>query len=127
MAATRVVIGVDEKYPYSKIVKYAGFVFIKSQIGVDDSGVTPSDTREQTRLALEHIGHALQLAGTDVAKLVKINVYLADIDSCFDQMDEAYESFFLERGVEKRPARTSVGVPLSWPELDVQIDAIAVE
>jgi 2-iminobutanoate/2-iminopropanoate deaminase len=124
---TRVAIGVDETYPYSKVVKCAGFVYVKSQVGIDSAGVTPDDTKAQTRLALEHIEHALKLAGTDVAQLVKINVYMADIDARFAGMNEAYDAFFDERGVSEPPARTTVGVPLSWPELHVQMDAVAVE
>ena len=126
--ATRIAIGVDKENPYSKIIKCDGFVYIKSHIGTDpDTGETPDDTREQTRLALEHLEHALEAAGSEVAKLVKINVYMADIDAGFDAMNEAYDEFFRKQGVDGPPARTTVGSALSWPELHVQMDAIAVE
>jgi 2-iminobutanoate/2-iminopropanoate deaminase len=123
----RVVIGVDETYPYSKVVKCGGFVYVKSQVGIDASDVIPDDTKEQTRLALEHIEHALELAGTGVGELLKINVYMQGIDDRFASMNEAYDAFFDERGVTEPPARTTVGVPLSWPELHIQMDAVAAE
>jgi enamine deaminase RidA (YjgF/YER057c/UK114 family) len=125
--ATRIALGVDEKEPYSKLVKYDGFVWIKSQIGTDDTGALPDDTAQQSRLALEHIEHALELAGTEAGKLVKINVYLADVDADYDAMNEVYDAFMRERGVTEPPARTTVGAPLSWPEIRVQMDAVAVE
>jgi 2-iminobutanoate/2-iminopropanoate deaminase len=124
---TRVAIGVDDTYPYSKVVKCGGFVYVKSQVGIDAADVIPDDTKEQTRLALEHVEHALELAGTGVAQLLKINVYMQDIDSRFGHMNEAYDAFFDERGVTEPPARTTVGVPLSWPELHIQMDAVAAE
>jgi 2-iminobutanoate/2-iminopropanoate deaminase len=126
--ATRIALQVDKEMPYSKIIKYDGFVWIKSHIGTDfETGATPDDTKEQTRLTLEHLEHALETAGSEVAKLVKINVYMSDIDAGFDEMNEAYDAFFRERGVTEPPARTTVGVPLSWPQLRVQMDALAVE
>ncbi len=126
--AERIAIGVDEKEPYSKAIKAGGFVHVKSQIGTEpDTGDIPSDIADQTRLALGNIVRALQAAGTDAASLIKIHVYLSDIDADFDAMHAAYLGFFDELGVREGPARTTVGVPLSWPELRVQIDAVAAE
>jgi 2-iminobutanoate/2-iminopropanoate deaminase len=126
--ASRIAIGVDKEYPYSKLIKAGGFVHIKSQIGIDPATEKiPDDIREQTRLTLEHLEHALELAGSKIEDLVKINVYLSSIDRDFDDMHEAYLEFFDDRGVVEQPARTTVGVPLSWPELRVQMDALAVE
>jgi 2-iminobutanoate/2-iminopropanoate deaminase len=126
--ASRIAIGVDKEYPYSKIIKAGGFVHIKSQIGVDPAtDAIPDDIREQTRLTLEHLEHAVELAGSQIQDLIKINVYLSNIDQDFDEMHEAYLEFFADRDVIEQPARTTVGVPLSWPELRVQMDALAVE
>ena len=126
--AERIAIGVDEKEPYSKAIKAGGFVHVKSQIGTDPaSGEIADGIAEQTRLTLGNIVKALEAAGTDAASLIKIHVYLADIDADFDDMHAAYLGFFDELGIVEGPARTTVGVPLSWPELRVQIDAVAAE
>jgi 2-iminobutanoate/2-iminopropanoate deaminase len=125
---SRIAIGVDEEYPYSKVIKAGGFIHIKSHVGIDPATEEiPDDIREQTRLTLEHLEHALDSAGGQIENLAKINVYLSNIDRDFDDMHEAYLEFFADRGLVEQPARTTVGVPLSWPELRVQMDALAVE
>ena len=125
--ALRIAIGVDEEYPYSKIIKAGGFVNIKSHVGIDPATEEiPDDIRQQTRLTLEHLEKALKAADVTVHDLVRINVYLSKIDDDFDEMNETYLAFFAERDVVEVPARTTVGVPLSWPELRVQMDALAV-
>jgi 2-iminobutanoate/2-iminopropanoate deaminase len=123
----RIAIGVDETEPYSKAIRAGGFVHVKSQIGTDpDTKQIPADVGNQTRLTLANIAKALDAAGSSAAALVKLNVYLAHIDDDFDAMGEAYDAFFREREIVETPARTTVGVPLSWPQLRVQIDAVAV-
>jgi 2-iminobutanoate/2-iminopropanoate deaminase len=123
----RIAIGVDPEYPYSKVIKAGGFVNVKSHVGIDPATeAIPDDTREQTRLTLEHVEKALKSAGATVNDLVKVNVFLSNIDRDFDHMHEAYLAFFDARKVSEPPARTTVGVPLSWPELRVQMDAVAV-
>ncbi len=123
---TRELIGIDPVEPYSKVVKAGGLVFVKSQIGRDDDGEYPKDVKEQTKNTLAHLDHALEMAGTSIHHAVKLNVYLANIDDDFDGMNAGCREFFAERGVEDTPARTTIGVPLSWPQILVQMDIIAV-
>lgn len=124
----REAIGVDEVYPYSKVIKADGFIYIKSHVGLDpESEEVVSGIEEQTRLTLDWLSHALEDAGGVLSNLVKINVYLADIDNDFDGMNETYNKYMSDAGIESPPARTTVGVPLSWSDLRVQMDAIAVE
>jgi 2-iminobutanoate/2-iminopropanoate deaminase len=126
--ALRIAIGVDQEYPYSKIIKAGGFIHVKSHVGIDpETEEIPDGIREQTRLTLEHLEKALKSADAGVDDLVKVNVYLSSIDEDFDAMNEAYLEFFASRNVTQPPARTTVGVPLSWPELRVQMDALAAE
>jgi 2-iminobutanoate/2-iminopropanoate deaminase len=123
----RTAIGVDAKEPYSKAIRAGGFVHVKSQIGWDPETQQIADgIGEQTRLALGNIAKALDAAGATVAGLVKVNVYLAHIDEDFEGMGEAYAAFFQEHAIVETPARTTVGVPLSWPELRIQVDAVAL-
>jgi 2-iminobutanoate/2-iminopropanoate deaminase len=124
--AERTAIGVDEKEPYSKAIRAGGLVHVKSQIGTDpETGEIVKGIADQTRFTLGNIEKALKASGTTVENLAKINVYLSDIDRDFDGMHEAYLAWFAEREIAEVPARTTVGVPLSWPELLVQIDAVA--
>jgi 2-iminobutanoate/2-iminopropanoate deaminase len=124
----REAIGVDEVYPYSKVIKANGFIYIKSHVGIDfESEEVVSGIEDQTRLTLDWLNHALEAAGGVLSNLVKVNVYLANIDEDFDAMHETYNKYMSDAGIDRPPARTTVGVPLSWPELRVQMDAIAVE
>jgi 2-iminobutanoate/2-iminopropanoate deaminase len=123
---TREVLGIDPVESYSKIVKAGGLVYVKSQIGRDEDGGLPEDIEAQTRNTLEHLAHALEIAGSDIARAVKLQVYLADIDSHFAGMNAACRAFFADRGITEPPARTTIGTPLSWPELLVQMDIVAV-
>lgn len=125
MTSTRKAIGVDVVEPYSKMICTDELVYVKSQIGGDANGDYPADAGAQTRNTLEHLEHALEMAGTSLAEAVKISVYLSNIDRDFDAMDAAYLDFFAERGVRQLPARTTVGAALSWPQLLVQMDLIA--
>jgi enamine deaminase RidA (YjgF/YER057c/UK114 family) len=52
---------------------------------------------------------------------------MSDIDSDFDGMNAAYDDYMSAAGLDQPPARTTVGVPLSWAGLRVQMDALAVE
>jgi enamine deaminase RidA (YjgF/YER057c/UK114 family) len=118
---------VDPAEPYSKVIKAGGLVFVKSQIGTDSAGKCPSDIAAQTRNTLENLEHALDLAGSTLANALKVNVYLSHIDRDFEGMDESYLRVFAEKGIVERPARTAIGTPLSWPQLLVQMDLLAVE
>lgn len=125
MTLTRRAIGVDAVEPYSKIICTDELVYVKSQIGYDANGEYPPEAGAQTRNTLEHLEHALEMAGTSLGEAVKVSVYLSNIDRDFDAMDSAYLDFFAERAVLQLPARTTVGAALSWPNLLVQMDLIA--
>jgi 2-iminobutanoate/2-iminopropanoate deaminase len=125
--ATREALGIDPVEPYSKIIKAGGLVYVKSHVGYDlVTGDYPEDIATQTRNALLHLEKALHTAGAEAGDIVKISVYLSRIDDDFDSMDRAYNEWFAGRGVTEMPVRTTIGSPLSWPQLLVQMDMIAV-
>jgi 2-iminobutanoate/2-iminopropanoate deaminase len=109
----------------TRAVKARGWLFASGSIGADPrTGEVPSELATQTTLALESLGGLLESAGSAVGRIVKVNVYLSDIQADFDRMDEAYKAFFQARGVEDPPARTTVGATLPWAK--VEIDLIAL-
>jgi len=125
--ATREAIGIDKVEPYSKVIKAGGFIFVKSHIGYDyETGEYPPDIGGQTTNTLDHLERALQSAGSSIGAAVRVAVFLADIDRDFDGMNVAFRAYFDERGVVEQPSRTTIGVPLSWPQILVQMDLIAV-
>jgi 2-iminobutanoate/2-iminopropanoate deaminase len=125
--STRQAVGVDDVEPYSKVIKAGGFVFVKSHVGYSlDTGEYPADVETQTRYTLDHLVAALAKANGRLEDAMKVSVFLSDIDNDFDGMDSAYAAYFAERGITELPARTTIGVPLSWPQLLVQMDLLAV-
>lgn len=124
----REALGVDAEYPYSKVIKADGFIYIKSHVGIDpETEKIPAGIAEQTRLTLDWLRHALEDAGGSVGNLVRISIYMSHIEDEFETMDSAYGEYMAAAGIQRPPARTTIGTDLSWPELRIQMDAIAVE
>lgn len=102
---------------YSEAVSYGDFVFISGH-GV----ATPAgDVRVQTTKVLDTIQAALENAGSSMEKVVKCNVYLADIND-YAAMNEVYRGRF---GPEP-PVRTTVAIAaIPLKDCLVEIDVIA--
>ena len=101
---------------YSEAVSYNGFVFVSGN-GVNDvQGVTA-----QTTKVLDNIKGALENAGSSMEKVVKCNVYLANIDD-YAAMNEAYRGRF----GNQPPVRTTVAVAaIPLKGCLVEIDVVA--
>ena len=108
------------KGPYSPAIVADGFVFVAGQAAINPktNEFELGDIRSETRLTLENIRTILQAAGSSMAEVVRVGVFLADIKD-FDAMNEVYKEFF----PEDQPARTTVGVQL--PKIKVEIDCVA--
>jgi 2-iminobutanoate/2-iminopropanoate deaminase len=103
-----------------------GLVFTTGQIGLDpDTGELPPDVETQTKFTLLKLTGVLEQAGTDVSKLIKVNVFLDDIDGEFELMNGAYDEFFRDRGITEPPARTTVGARLPWSKVEMDMVALA--
>ena len=105
-------------------VKANGFVFTTGNIGYDpDTGELPADVERRTRFALMTLRRFQ--AGTDLSKVIKVNVYLTDIDGEFERMNSAYDDYFRERGITEPPARTTVGARPTWSKVEMDMVALA--
>lgn len=78
-----------------------GWIILSGQTGQDAGG----GIAEQTRRCLRNLEAVLNDEGESLASLVKVNVYLADIDD-YDTMNAAYGELM----PEPFPARTCIGV-----------------
>jgi 2-iminobutanoate/2-iminopropanoate deaminase len=107
-------------------VKVNGLVFTTGNIGYDpDTGELPPDVERQTTFTLLTLTKVLEQAGSDLSKVVKVNVYLDDIDGEFEKMNSAYDDYFRERGIAEPPARTTVGARLPWSKVEMDMVALA--
>lgn len=108
--------------PYTPVVKAGNLLFISGQIA--DKGI--KNIGEQTVNILEKIKALLEVCKTSVENIVKINIYLANIED-FQEMNEGYKSFFISNGIkDKFPARTTVQAQPAIKGFLIEIDAIVV-
>jgi 2-iminobutanoate/2-iminopropanoate deaminase len=93
--------------PYSHIAKVGTFVTIGGTAGVDAATgrLAGVDVGSQTRQILDTFRVMLESVGSDLAHVVHVNVFLAEMGD-FDEMNAAY----VEKLGDHRPARTVVAV-----------------
>ncbi len=72
---------------------------------------------EQTREVLEYLDELLVKAGSDKTRILKANIWLADITT-FDQMNKAWDAWAI---AGKTPARATVEARLAAPGYAVEI------
>ena len=109
--------------PYSQAVKAGGMVFCSGQIPIDPAtGEFVSDVvAEQTEQVLKNLIEVLKAAGTDLDRVVKTSVFLADMDD-FAEMNEVYGRYFSEN----KPARATVQAARLPRDAKDEIDCIAL-
>ncbi len=108
---------------YSQAVVSNGMVYVAGQGPVDvKTGklIESNDIKEQTRLTLTHLKTLLEEAGSSLVHVVKVSVFLKNLDD-FRAMNEVYAEFF----TDDPPVRTTVGVNLLGGRMLIEIDCIA--
>jgi 2-iminobutanoate/2-iminopropanoate deaminase len=106
-------------------VKANGLVVTTGNIGTDpDTGELPLDIESQTRNTLRVLQRILERSGSSLDQVIKVNVYMDEIDAEFDRMNDAYKAYFSEQGITQPPARTTIGCRLPWSK--VEMDMIAL-
>lgn len=109
--------------PYSQAVVAGGLVFVSGQTSMDPvtGELVRGDVRTQTRLILLNISAILEAASTDLSRVVRAGVFLADMND-FAEMNDAYREFF-ER---EPPARTTVEAARLPLDARVEIEVVAL-
>ncbi len=107
--------------PYSPAIRAGDFLFISGQIPVDAAGkLVPGGIEEQARRAMENLKLVLAAAGASLKDLVKVTIYLVDMDD-FAAVNRVYGSYFdLDP-----PARACVAVKALPKGARVEIEAVA--
>ena len=108
--------------PLSPGIAAGPFVFLSGQVAVDTSTsrFTEGDTAAQTHQIMRNITALLAAAGSSLEQVVKVTVYLADIDD-FAAFNAVYRTYF----PSEPPARTTIQAKLI-PPYGVEIDVIAI-
>jgi len=109
---------------YSDAVRAGDTVYVSGQASVDRHGklVGPGDVVAQTRQVLDNIRRVLAAGGATLDDVVKVTVFLANVDDR-PRVNEVRQAYF----GANRPASTLVEVSrLALPGLLVEIEAVAV-
>ncbi|MCD6144402.1 RidA family protein [Thermococcus sp.] len=98
-------------------------LFISGQIPIDpETGkLVKGEITEQARQAIENLVAVLEAAGATVDDVVKVNVYLEDMND-FGEFNKVYEEYF----GRSKPARAVVQVARLPKDVKIEIEAIAM-
>ena len=109
--------------PYSQAVQAEKTIYVSGQLPVDPATgeFAREDIKAQTKQSLTNIKNILAEAGTDLDHVVRVDVFMKDMNM-FADMNAVYAEFF----TEKCPARAAVEVARLPKDALVEIGAIAV-
>ncbi|KAJ9157500.1 hypothetical protein NKR23_g165 [Pleurostoma richardsiae] len=107
--------------PYSHAIKTPTAIYCSGQIHSDKEGNLISGTiQEKTACCIGNLKAVLTAAGSDIPKVVKVNIFLGDMAN-FAGMNEEYAKWFTHK-----PARSCVAVKTLPKNADVEIECIAL-
>ena len=109
--------------PYSHAVAAGNLLFVSGQgpVAPDGSGLQRGTFEDEARLTLSNLKAVVEDAGSSLAQVVKVNVYLADIDK-FAEFNAIYEEFF----PTDCPARTCIQAGRLPFDIQVEVEAVAL-
>ncbi|MBS6502114.1 MAG: RidA family protein [Clostridium sp.] len=106
---------------YSQGIKIGEMVFTSGQIPVNPAtGEVVIEIKAATRQSLENVKAVLEEAGSSLEKVVKVVVFIKDMND-FGQVNEVYGEYFNENP----PARSCVEVARLPKDCVIEIEAVA--
>ncbi|MCH8054623.1 MAG: RidA family protein [Deltaproteobacteria bacterium] len=113
------------KYGWSHAVKASGpLLFVSGQVAYDDRGniVGRNDMKRQLERAFENLRTVVTAGGSTLEKIVKLTIYVTDVDAYRLASKEVWGKFFKQ----DFPGVTLIGTPkLFSAGLLVEIEAVA--
>ncbi len=108
---------------YSHAVVAGGFVFVSGQLPITAAGEKLNDAPfgAQAQQVLDNVAAALAAAGSSVARLVQVRVYVADIADW-----PAFNTIYAAWAGEAKPARAVVPVPHLHYGFRIEVEAVAL-
>jgi reactive intermediate/imine deaminase len=108
---------------YSQATTNGELVFTAGQIPLTPDGELLDDASiaEQTEQALDNVTAVLAQAGASMEDVLKVTVYLDDIED-FEEMNETYATYF----PSEPPARSAFEVGALPKGAGVEVEAVAV-
>ena len=108
---------------YSHAAVANGFVFISGQLPITPAGekLNQASFEDQAKQVLANVQAALESAGSSVAQLVQVRVYVTDIDQW-----PAFNRIYQQWAGAAPPARAVVPVPLLHYGFLIEVEAVGV-
>ena len=121
-SASKQTFGGNPNLPFSGAVKAGGLIYVSGSIG-PASGELGKDTKTQTKQTLDNISATLTSAGSSMANVASMMVYLRNAAD-FAAMNEVYATYW----PKDPPTRTTVVVtqPLAIADGLIEISAAAI-
>jgi reactive intermediate/imine deaminase len=111
--------------PFSHAVECDGWVWLTGQMPTDPAAPDaplPDGIAAQTRRVMENLGIVLAGIGLDLSHVLQCRCYLTEFQRDYAAFNETYQSFF---PLDRRPARTTIGVTALAVGALVEIDMLA--
>ena len=107
--------------PYSQAVRHGDTVYLSGQIPLDPATMklVEGDIGTQADRVFRNLRAVCRAAGSDLGGIVKLNLYLTDMDN-FAAVNEVMKQYFSE----PYPARAAVGVAALPLGAEVEAEAI---
>lgn len=107
---------------YSQAIVYQGLVYVSGQLPIDPrTGERLLGSIEaQTRQVLMNISRILKASGSDLSRVLKMTIYVADIET-WDAVNQVYAEVLGDH----RPARAVVPTSKLHFGFGIEIEAIA--
>jgi len=114
--------GAKPMAPYSPGIQFGHLLFTAGQIGLDPESQTlvSGGVAIEAQQAMENLGSILEAAGASFDSLLKVTIFLTDIND-YAAVNEVYGKFFSE----SPPARSALQVVALPGAAAVEIEAIA--
>lgn len=109
--------------PYSQAVIHGNLVFCSGQLGIDPTTntVITGGVEAQATQTFKNIAAVLKAAGTSLSQVVRVDLFLADIND-FAKVNDIYSSFF---STDPKPARQTIQAAALPKGALIEISAIA--
>ena len=107
---------------YSQAIVHHDTVYVATQLGIvpNQHPIVVGTVEEQTRQILKNIEAILVAAGSELSRVIRVTIYLADI-ALWDEVNRIYTQFFPEH----KPARGVIPVKELHHGFQVAMDVIA--
>lgn len=108
---------------YSQAIKSGNWLFLSGQIPLVPATmeIVSGDFKTRVRRVFDNIQAIAEAAGANLAQIVKLNVYLTNMDN-FSQVNEVMTEYFSE----PYPARAVIAVSALPKNVDIEVDGVVI-